>query len=148
MLFNQKSLSSHTKLIQTKYWMLVFFDVVCLYLPLIIYLIIAVANSETPVSARIALVACIMISGVLALLNAMTKVKLRSPRWIILVGLYIAVQEMLLPLIIIMGVTTIADDFFFGPLITHYRTTLIASKTFDAREGINGAEQAEPEQNT
>lgn len=136
-----RSLSSQSKLIRTKYWGLVIMDLAFLYVPLLVYLIIAITG-DTPVSARIALVGCIMMSAILALLNAMTKNKLRSPRWIMLVGLYIAVQELLLPLIIIMGVTTILDDFFFGPLITHYRMSLIASKQIDAREGINASSES------
>lgn len=43
-------------------------------------------------------------------------------------------KEYLLPLIIILAVTSIMDDFLFTPLIQHYKAQLEASKVYDARK--------------
>lgn len=129
-----KQFSRFTKELQLKYWITVCLDWAIMYLPIIIYIVIVVVGDEATPTGRVALAACVMVALILAFLNAMTKVKLRCPIWIILIGLYVAFSKMLLPLVIIMAVATVMDDFLFAPLITHYRQKLSASKVYDERK--------------
>lgn len=124
-------MSEYTKITRIKYWIAVGIDWALLYLPIAIYVIMVAADTEGGAGGKVAVVACLMIAAVVALMNAITKVRLRCPIWIVLIGLYIAINNMLLPLIIIMAVATILDDFLFAPLITHYRAKLISCKTYD-----------------
>lgn len=124
-------MSDYTKITRIKYYIAVSINWILLFLPVAIYVIMIVVDKDTGGGSKVAVVACLMIAAVITLMNALTKVRLRCPIWIILIGLYIAVREFLLPLIIIMAVATILDDFLFAPLVTHYRTKLISAKTFD-----------------
>ena len=50
-----------------------------------------------------------------------------------LIGLFVAIKEYLLPLIIILAITSVLDDLVFTPLITYYKTKLISNKAMDER---------------
>lgn len=128
------TMSSYTKTLRLKYWLFVGLDWAILYLPIIIYILIVALGNDAKTIGRVALASCVMIALILGAFNVMTKVKLRCPIWIVLIGLYIAVQQLLLPLVIIMAAATVLDDFCFAPLITHYRIKLNASKVYDERK--------------
>ena len=114
-------------------WILRGLNLVLLFVPVIVYVIVALANGGVTVSGRVSLVASVMVSIILTTFNVITKIKLRSPRWIMLIGLYVAFRESLLPLIVMLAVTSALDDFFFTPMIAHFKAELEASKVIDKR---------------
>ena len=63
------------------------------------------------------------------------------PVWILLIGLYVAIKEYLLPLVIILAVTSVLDDLVFSPLINHYSVRAKSSKLIDDRMGDNVREE-------
>lgn len=124
--------SKYTKDARFKLWLFRILDWICLGLPIIIYVIIALAGDGL-VAQKVAVVATTMVAIILTIVNIIAQKRLRCPIWIILIGLFIAIKEYLLPLIIILAITSILDDLVFTPLISYYRTKLIANKAMDER---------------
>lgn len=125
--------SKFTKDCRRKLWFFRILDWICLGLPLIIYVIVALVNGEAVVAQKVAVVSTTMIALMLTVFNAISQKKLRCPIWIILIGLFVAIRDYLMPLIIILAITSILDDLVFTPLIGYYRTKLIANKAMDER---------------
>lgn len=126
--------SQFTKNCRNKLWLFRILDWVCLAAPLIIYVIIALCNDGIRVGYKVAVVSTAMIAIILTVFNVIAQKKLRCPIWIMLIGLYVAIRDYLLPLVIILAVTSILDDLVFTPLIHYYYTKTVASKTIDQRE--------------
>lgn len=125
-------MSKFTKECRFKLWLFRILDWICLALPVIVYIIIALSGGAL-VAQKVAVVATTMVAIILTVFNIIAQKRLRCPIWIILIGLYIAIQKYLMPLIIILAVTSVLDDLVFTPLISYYRTKLIANKAMDER---------------
>ena len=128
------AMSAFTKSCRRKLWLFRVLDWFCLGLPLIIYVIVALCNDGISVSRKVAVVSTLMIAFVLTIVNLFIQNKLRCSIWIVLIGLYVAIREYLMPLIIILAATSILDDLIFTPLISYYKTKTISSHTIDQRE--------------
>lgn len=102
-------------------------------MPLLVYIGIALSTEGVIVVEKVTLVGSVMIALLLTTINFISKRNLRSPIWIILLGLYFAMGEFLMPLIITLAVASTLDDLLFRPLINYYKTKLIASKAIDER---------------
>lgn len=124
--------SKYTKKARFWLWFYRILDAVCLVTPLLIYVIIALCGGAV-VAAKVAVVSTVMIAIILTVFNIIAQKKLRCPIWIMLIGLFIAIKEYLLPLIIILAITSILDDLVFTPLIGYYKTKLISNKAMDER---------------
>ena len=124
--------SKYTRDARFKLWFFRILDWVLLGLPLIIYVIIALSGGAL-VAQKVAVVSTVMVAIILTVFNVISQKRLRCPIWILLIGLYIAIKEYLLPLVIILAITSVLDDLVFTPLISYYRTKLIANKAMDER---------------
>lgn len=124
--------SKYTRDARFKLWLFRILDWICLGLPIIIYVIVALTGDGL-VAQKVAVVATTMVAIILTVVNIIAQKRLRCPIWIILIGLFIAIKQYLLPLIIILAITSILDDLVFTPLISYYRTKLIANKAMDER---------------
>lgn len=125
--------SIHTKECRVKLWFFRILDWICLFMPLIIYIGVALASNEAIVAQKVAVVSTTMVALILSVFNVISQKKLRCPIWIILIGLFVAVRDYLMPLIIILAITSVLDDLVFSPLIGYYKTKLIANKAMDER---------------
>ena len=125
--------SKFTKECKFKLWLFRIIDFICLFMPLIIYVGIALASGEAIVAQKVAVVSTTMVALILSIFNVLSQKKLRCPIWIILIGLFVAVRDYLMPLIIILAITSVLDDLVFTPLIAYYKTKLIANKAMDER---------------
>lgn len=125
--------SEYTKACRRSLWCLRIFDWICLFLPLIIYIIVALSKDGIASSAKVAVVGSVMVALILTAFNVISQKRLRCPIWIILIGLMVAIRQLLLPLIIMLAVTSVLDDFIFTPAIGYYKTKLIANKAMDER---------------
>ena len=131
--------SKFTKKSRTLLWTWRIIDWVCLFLPLIIYLVIGLASNSVTTGAKVSLVAMLFLALILTAINVIVQKHLRCPIWVMLIGLYIAMDKYLMPLIIILAVTSVLDDLLFTPLIHYYYTQTVASKTIDKRENAESA---------
>lgn len=125
--------SKYTKECRFKLWLFRILDLICLAAPLIIYIIIALSSGEAVVAQKVAVVSTTMVALILTAFNVLAQKKLRCPIWIILIGLFVAIRDYLMPLIIILAITSILDDLVFTPLIGYYKTKLISNKAMDER---------------
>lgn len=131
--------SKFTKKSRTLLWTWRLIDWLCLFLPLIIYLIIGLASNSVTTGAKVSLVAMLFLALILTAINVIAQKHLRCPIWVMLIGLYIAMDKYLMPLIIILAITSILDDLLFTPLIHYYYTQTVASKTIDKRQAAEDA---------
>lgn len=130
--------SAFTKRCRRLKWLFMGLDALFLSLPLLVYVIIGLTDGEIVTSKKVALVSTILIALILTALNIIGQKRLRCPIWIVILGLFIAIRDYLMPLIIILAITSVLDDLVFTPLIEYYRTKTIASRTIDQREVIEG----------
>ena len=130
--------SNYTKVCRAKLWLYRSLDLIILFAPVIVYIIIALTKDGVTVPGRVAVVGSVCIALILSLFNIIAQKRLRCPIWIILIGLYVAIKEILLPLIIILAFVTDIDDLLLTPLITYYRTKLISNKAIDERIAQDG----------
>lgn len=125
--------SKFTKRCRAKLWLFRILDWICLFAPLIVYIGIALASGQAVVAQKVAVVSTTMIALMLSAFNVISQKRLRCPIWIIIIGLYVAVRDYLMPLIIILAITSVLDDLVFTPVIGFYHTKLIANKAMDER---------------
>lgn len=126
--------SKYTKDIKRKLWLLRIVHWVLLLLPIIIYIFKALGDEGVLVQQKVGLVGSVVAAIVVVAFNILAQKHLSSPLWLVILGLFIAVKEILLPLIIIVAITSILGDFFFNPAIEKLKIKLISSKTIDERE--------------
>ena len=82
----------------------------------------------------------LFIALILTVINVVAQKHLRCPIWVLLIGIYVAMEKYLMPLVIILAITSILDDLVFTPIIHYYYTQTVASKTMDKREAAEDAE--------
>lgn len=126
--------SAYTQKTRVLYWFLWVLRIVLLLAPAIIYVILAMYNGEVMVAKKVLLCGLTAVALIITLLNIFMKNHYRSPIWLILIGLYVCIQHFLIPLIIIIAVVSVLDDFVLAPLCKYYKTMLISSKTYDKRK--------------
>ena len=137
--------SEFTKSCRRKLWFFRLLDWICLAAPLIVYVIIALFNDGIKVTYKVAVISTLMIALILTIFNIIAQKRLRCPIWIVIIGLYIAIRDYLMPLIIILACTSILDDLVFTPLIHYDYTKTVASKTIDQRQYADEADKREKE---
>ena len=132
--------SKFTKKSRALLWTWRLIDWLCLFAPLIVYLIIGLVNDNVTTGGKVTLVAMLFIALILTVINVVAQKHLRCPIWVLLIGIYVAMEKYLMPLVIILAITSILDDLVFTPIIHYYYTQTVASKTMDKREAAEDAE--------
>lgn len=102
-----------------------------LAVPIMIYIIKALASGTD--LQKVTLFSTVMISIVLAIINAMMKIHMRSIIWILVLGIYTClgnIQNML----IVIAVATIFDECFFSPMHKKYKELYHINREIDKRE--------------
>lgn len=99
-------------------------------LPLLIYMILAFVNGK-PVQ-KITMGICCFTSLIFVAINVIFKYHIRSTIWICLIGIYCCVSN-IVPLLIIMAITTILDEFIFTPLSKKYNSQYKIHQEIDKR---------------
>ena len=130
--------SDFTKVCRMKLWLYRIIDWIILFMPVIVYVVIALCDEGVTTVGKVSVVGTVAVAAILALFNIIAQKRLRCPIWIVLIGLYIAIRDYLLPLVIILAVVSICDDLILTPLISYYRSKLIANKAIDERVGPDG----------
>lgn len=126
--------SKFTKGLRAKLWTCRIIDWLILLTPIIVYVILAFVNGEVGNTKKIILTGLVAIALIITIFNWFALKHKTSPIWIVIIGLYIAMKNVLLPLVLMVGIGSLLDDFLFKPLINHYKIQLEASKVYDKRE--------------
>jgi cyanate permease len=103
-------------------------------LPVIIYAIMGFMNGS--IGEKVSLGICVVLALIFVLINVMFKYHIRSTLWVLLIGIYVCIDN-IIPLLIIMATTTIIDEFVLVPLINKYKNKYVINKEIDLR-GNNG----------
>lgn len=136
-----KKRSDYTKKLIKTLWIFRALNWLCLFLPVIIYVFYALFSGQVPIVGKVTVTFGVLISLILTAFNVIAQKRLRCPIWILLIGLYVAIKEYLLPLVIVLAVTSVLDDFFFTPVISRLTDRKRASETIDDRMGDNVREE-------
>ena len=123
-------MSQTTKLLKTKTYIFHFLSWVLTFLPILIWLGIALAKSNDVTKTALAI--SVLIAFLLTLVNLLLKYSIRSTIWILLIGIYVALKD-ITPLLIIIAVCTIIDEFIVHPLYKHYKERYHINKEIDKR---------------
>lgn len=122
--------SNPTKKYRTAYWILTAISFLLIFAPLISYTIygFVVGEPAKKVTLAITLVAAILLTT----LSIVLKFNIRSTIFILILGIYFCIDN-ILPLIIIISACTIADEFIITPLQKMYKNKLTINKEIDKR---------------
>lgn len=122
--------SDVTKKYRKGYWTCKILSWCITLLPMLIFVIWGFVEG-TP-HRKMALGGLMVIAIVLVVINILMKLSLRCVPWIMLLGIYICLQEITV-LLIIMAVTTVVDELILTPLEKRFREKLVINKEIDKR---------------
>lgn len=119
-----------TKKYKNSYILCKTLSVIMTLIPLIVYTIKGFSEGAT--SSKVTLGVCVTTALILTIINIVFKYHMRSTIWILMIGLYVAVDN-IVPLLIILAITTIIDEFLLTPLSRHYKSKYSINKEIDKR---------------
>lgn len=107
-------------------------SILVLVAPLAYYSIVGFIEGET--SEKFTLGMTFVIAAILFVINILFKFHIRSTIWILVLGIYFCLDN-ILPLIFMVAVGNILDEFLFTPLHKHYKSKASINKEIDKRIG-------------
>lgn len=123
-------LNERTKKAKNKY---IFFKTlsICLtFLPLVVYVIIAFVNGAP--MEKFTMGCMVTLALIFVALNVIMKYNIRSTIWVLILGIYLCLDN-ITPLLIIMAVSTILDEFVVSKLAVKYKNQFVINKEIDRR---------------
>lgn len=99
--------------------------------PMMFYVIKGFIQGET--TQKFSMGACAVVAVILVAVNIIMKINLRSPLWILLIGVYICLRKIEV-LLIVMAVTTMLDEFWFSPAYKSFKGKYTINREIDKRE--------------
>lgn len=107
-------------------------SILVLVAPLAYYSIQGFIQGET--TEKFTLGITFVIACILFVINILFKFHIRSTIWIIVIGVYFCIDN-ILPMILVLAVGNILDEFVFTPLHKRYKNKAIINKEIDKRIG-------------
>lgn len=123
-------MSDITKKYKHLYLLFMCLSIIILIVPLIVYVIKGFIDGD--VGEKFTLGITITIAAMLVALNILFKYHIRSTIWIVVLGIYVAVDN-ILPLLLCVAIGTIVDEFVLTPLAKHYKNKASINKEIDKR---------------
>lgn len=105
-------------------------SVAVLTIPLLYYFIAAFVQGT--VTEKTTLGITFVIAGLLTAVNIVFKYHLRSILWILVLGIYFCLDN-IMPLLLMVAIGTILDEFLFTPLYKSYGSKAAINKEIDKR---------------
>ena len=99
--------------------------------PLIYFICLGYANSNLT-QEKVALTVTIVFALVLTIINVLFKYSIRSTIWLILLGIYVCIDN-IVPLLIMLAVGSILDEFLVTPLAKMFKSKYKINKEIDKR---------------
>ena len=124
--------SDITKKAKAKYIFFNFISICLTVMPLIVYVMIGLFNGDIHKGEKVFLGFTVIMAIMLTSLNIIKKHKLRSPLFILILGIYYAIDN-ILPLFILISSGIILDEFIFTPLTRKYKNKYTINKEIDRR---------------
>lgn len=101
--------------------------------PMLFYVVKGFIEGQT--TQKFTMGACAVVAVVLVAINVIMKINLRSPLWILLIGVYICLGKIEI-LLIVMAVTTMLDEFWFSPAYKSFKNKYTINREIDKREKL------------
>ena len=99
-------------------------------LPFLVYAVIGFVDAGT--ADKMVLTLGAVAAAIIGLTNFFFKKHMRSPLWILLLVLYIVLDE-ITPLLICAAVGCVLDELLFTPLCAHFRSKTLINSEIDKR---------------
>lgn len=99
--------------------------------PLIYFVCLGYVNSDVT-REKVTLTVTIVFALVLTIINVLFKYSIRSTIWLILLGIYVCIDN-IVPLLIMLAVGSILDEFLITPLAKMFRSKYKINKEIDKR---------------
>lgn len=118
---------------KTKLWAVLttIFSILLNIAPIAVYVIIALVNCNL-VYQKVALTMTVFVVLIMSIICLVNKATMKSRLWVVLIGLYICLDYILTPLIII-AVCQVLDELIVAPVARHYRQRYKINKEIDLR---------------
>lgn len=107
-------------------------SILVLVAPLAYYSIVGFIEGET--TEKFTLGMTFVIASILFVINILFKFHIRSTIWVLVLGIYFCLDN-ILPLIFMVAIGNILDEFLFTPLHKHYKSKASINKEIDKRIG-------------
>lgn len=107
-------------------------SILCTVSPVTYFTVLGFINGE--IRNKVTLGCTLMLCLVLVVINIIKKENLRSPVYIMILGIYMCLDN-LLSLFLIMAITTMLDEMVFTPLHRMYKNRAIINREIDKRNG-------------
>lgn len=120
-----------TKSLNTKRWIFTIVHILLNIAPLAVYTILAFVES-TAVHQKLALSSTLVVILIMSLISWVNQITFRSKTWVLILGLYMCLQNILTPLIVI-GCCQILDEIVVCPLKNYYKEKYKINKEIDKR---------------
>lgn len=120
-----------TKKYKILYWIFSILSFISIIFPVAFYVVKGYVESSV-VTEKVTLTCTLLIAIILTIVNILFKKRIRSIIWIILIGIYICIDNILV-MILLIAIGTILDEFIFTPLKLHYKNKHFVNKEIDKR---------------
>ena len=107
-------------------------SILVLVAPLAYYSVVGFIEGET--TEKFTLGMTFVIAAILFVINILFKFHIRSTIWVLVLGIYFCLDN-ILPLIFMVAVGNILDEFLLTPLHKHYKSKASINKEIDKRIG-------------
>lgn len=107
-------------------------SILCTVVPVTYFTVLGFINGD--IRNKVTLGCTLMLCLVLVVINIIKKENLRSPVYIMILGIYMCLDN-LLSLFLIMAITTMLDEMVFTPLHRMYKNRAIINREIDKRNG-------------
>lgn len=107
-------------------------SLLCTVAPVTYFTVLGFMNGE--IRSKVTLGCTLILCLVLVSINIIKKENLRSPVYIMILGIYICLDN-LLSLFLIMAITTMLDEMIFTPLHRTYKNRAVINREIDKRNG-------------
>lgn len=123
-------LNERTKKAKSKYILFKTLSMCLIFMPLLVYVILAFIEGEP--MEKFTMGCMVTVALVFVMLNVIMKYNIRSTVWVLILGIYLCLDN-ITPLLIIMAVSTILDEFVVSKLANKYKGQFIINKEIDRR---------------
>lgn len=113
------------------YWICVVASLLLNVGPLAVYTVGALCSASL-VYEKVALCMTVLIVLIMTVISMVNKIALKSRLWIVLIGIYVCLGEILTPLIVI-ACCQITDEIIVSPLKASFRNKYTINKELDLR---------------
>ena len=120
-----------TKKYKTKHRLLSLLSLILTLCPILVFTVLAFINGE--IHQKLTLGCTLIIAIILVALNVIMKYHIRSTLWIVVLGIYTCMDN-IMPLLLTIAICTIVDEFIVHPLSKKYKNLYIINKEIDKRE--------------